>query len=81
MLILTRTQDESITIQDEKGNNYIIKIQILDIKNHQVKIGINAPLSFKIERTDNLNKKLEYNGNNTNQKRISYSKRDRSFNR
>ena len=46
MLILTRKLGESITIGDD------IKIQVLEIKGKQVRIGINAPKSFSIHREE-----------------------------
>ncbi|MCP4296289.1 MAG: carbon storage regulator CsrA [Proteobacteria bacterium] len=46
MLILTRKVGECITIGDE------IKIQVLDVKGKQVRIGIEAPKQFSIHREE-----------------------------
>lgn len=46
MLILTRKLGESITIGDE------IKIQVLEIKGKQVRLGIDAPKKFSIHREE-----------------------------
>ena len=46
MLILTRKPDESIMIDDD------IKIQILNIKGNQIRIGIQAPKSVLVYRDE-----------------------------
>ena len=46
MLVLTRKLGESITIGDN------IKILVVDIEGHQVKIGIEAPISIEIYREE-----------------------------
>lgn len=46
MLILTRKIGESITIGDD------IKVQILEVKGKQVRIGINAPRKYSIHREE-----------------------------
>ena len=46
MLILTRKVGESITIGDD------IKIQVLEIKGKQVRLGIQAPREFSIHREE-----------------------------
>lgn len=46
MLILTRKPSESITIGDD------IKIQVIEIKGKQVRLGIDAPKSYTIHREE-----------------------------
>ncbi|MGD9108408.1 MAG: carbon storage regulator CsrA [Gammaproteobacteria bacterium] len=46
MLVLTRKPNEGITIDDN------IKIQILNIKGNQIKIGIQAPKSVLVYRDE-----------------------------
>lgn len=46
MLILTRKPGESITIGDD------IKIQVIEIKGKQVRLGIDAPKSYIIHREE-----------------------------
>ena len=46
MLILTRKLGESIKIGDD------IKIQVIDIKGRQVRLGIEAPENFSIHREE-----------------------------
>ena len=46
MLILTRESGESITIGDD------IKIQIIEIKGKQVRVGIEAPREYVIHREE-----------------------------
>lgn len=46
MLILTRKSGESITIGDE------IKIQVIEIKGKQVRLGIDAPKKYSIHREE-----------------------------
>ena len=46
MLILTRKIGESITIGDD------IKIQVLEIKGKQVRLGIQAPKKYSIHREE-----------------------------
>ena len=46
MLILTRKPGESITIGDD------IKIQVIEIKGKQVRLGIEAPKSYMIHREE-----------------------------
>ncbi|MBF0352266.1 MAG: carbon storage regulator CsrA [SAR324 cluster bacterium] len=46
MLILTRKSGESITIGDD------IKIQIIEIKGKQVRVGIDAPREYVIHREE-----------------------------
>ncbi|MCH8074292.1 MAG: carbon storage regulator CsrA [SAR324 cluster bacterium] len=46
MLILTRKSGESITIGDD------IKIQVIEIKGKQVRLGIEAPKKYSIHREE-----------------------------
>ena len=46
MLILTRNAGESITIGDD------IKIQVIEIKGKQVRLGIEAPKKYSIHREE-----------------------------
>jgi len=46
MLILTRKPGESIYIGDN------IKITIVELKGHQIRVGIDAPISFRIYREE-----------------------------
>ena len=46
MLVLTRKENESIMIGDS------IEIKLLDVKDHQVKIGIAAPKDVSIHRKE-----------------------------
>ena len=46
MLILTRKSGESITIGDD------VKINVVEVKGKQVRIGIDAPRSYMIHRED-----------------------------
>ena len=52
MLVLTRKINESIMINDD------IKIQILDVKGRQVRIGISAPETVIVHREEIYNKIL-----------------------
>jgi carbon storage regulator len=46
MLILTRRIDESLIINDN------VKITVLGIKGHQVRLGINAPKEISVHRQE-----------------------------
>ena len=46
MLILTRKKGETVTIGDD------IKIQVVDIKGHQVRLGITAPSEWSVHREE-----------------------------
>lgn len=46
MLVLTRKENESIMIGDE------IEVKILEVKEHQVKVGIVAPKSVAVHRRE-----------------------------
>ena len=50
MLILTRKPGESITIGDD------IKIQVIEIKGKQARLGIDAPKSYVIHREEVYNR-------------------------
>jgi carbon storage regulator CsrA len=55
MLVLTRKQDESITIRTPEGN--LIKISICRIDaNYKVRVGLEAPKEYKITRTELIEK-------------------------
>lgn len=51
MLVLTRSVGERLFIQDGE-----IKIQILEVKGNQVRIGIEAPKSIAIHREEVFNR-------------------------
>ncbi len=51
MLVLSRKIKESITLQAQEGT---ITISIKNIKGQQVKIGIDAPWSINVARTELL---------------------------
>ena len=65
MLILTRKLGESITIGDE------IKVTLLDCQGKQVKLGIIAPATVKVNREEIYDKIQE-----ENQKAATVSKHD-----
>ena len=46
MLVLTRKAEESITI----GNH--IKVTVLEVRGHQVRLGIDAPRETPVNRTE-----------------------------
>ena len=46
MLILTRKSGESITIGDD------VKVTVVEVKGKQVRIGIDAPRSYTIDREE-----------------------------
>ena len=46
MLVLTRKENESIMIGDS------IEVKLLDVKEHQVKIGIDAPKHIAVHRKE-----------------------------
>jgi carbon storage regulator len=51
MLVLSRKIKESITLQTQEG---IITISIKGIRGKQIKIGVDAPRSITVVRTDLL---------------------------
>ena len=55
MLVLTRKVDESVTI----GNN--ITVTVLEIKGHQVRLGIDAPRFTPVNRTEVHNMIIQEN--------------------
>ncbi|MCB0353435.1 MAG: carbon storage regulator CsrA [Bdellovibrionales bacterium] len=55
MLILTRKPGESVYIGDN------IKITIVEIKGHQIRVGIDAPREMRIYREEIYNQILEEN--------------------
>ena len=46
MLVLTRKENESIVIGDA------IEVKVLDVKEHQVKLGISAPKDVAVHRKE-----------------------------
>ena len=46
MLVLTRKENESIVIGDS------IEVKVLDVKEHQVKLGISAPKDIAVHRKE-----------------------------
>jgi carbon storage regulator len=46
VLILTRKIGETVTIGDS------IKIQVVDVKGHQVRLGITAPMEWAVHREE-----------------------------
>ncbi len=46
MLVLTRKENESIMIGDS------IEVKLLDVKEHQVKLGIDAPKDIAVHRKE-----------------------------
>ncbi len=46
MLVLTRRENESIMIGDS------IEVKLLDVKEHQVKLGIDAPKDIAVHRKE-----------------------------
>lgn len=46
MLVLTRKEDESIVIGDS------IEVKVLEVKEHQVKLGIAAPKEIAVHRKE-----------------------------
>jgi carbon storage regulator len=46
VLILTRKIGETVTIGDN------IKVQVVDVKGHQVRLGISAPMEWAVHREE-----------------------------
>jgi carbon storage regulator len=46
VLILTRKIGETVTIGDS------IKVQVVDVKGHQVRLGISAPMEWAVHREE-----------------------------
>ncbi|MDR1085276.1 MAG: carbon storage regulator CsrA [Deltaproteobacteria bacterium] len=46
MLILTRKIGETVTIGDS------IKVQVVEVKGHQVRLGISAPMEWAVHREE-----------------------------
>ncbi len=55
MLILTRKIGESVAIGDE------IKVQVIDVKGRQVRLGIDAPSTWAVHREEVFQRILEQN--------------------
>jgi carbon storage regulator len=58
MLILTRRIGEAVIISDD------ITVTVLDIRGHQVRLGINAPRNISIHREEIYQKIQMENANN-----------------
>ena len=50
MLVLTRQVDDEIVITDEQDRQ--IRITVVDVREGQVRVGIEAPPEFEIARSD-----------------------------
>ena len=55
MLVLTRRENETLVIDDE------IKLTVLSIKGGQVRLGIDAPKSVSIQRSELLEESVAQN--------------------
>jgi carbon storage regulator CsrA len=55
MLVLSRKEDQIVTIKDEDSGNEIT-IMVVDIGKNVIKLGIQAPRSVTIERDDIRNR-------------------------
>ena len=68
MLILTRRLGESIIIEDN------IKVTVVDINNHQIKLGIDAPKHITINREEVAKKVKDENQLSSNSMIIGVEK-------
>lgn len=59
MLILTRKQGESILIK-KSGTEDVIVVSLINIQGNQVKLGIQADISFNIVREEILEKWVNF---------------------
>ncbi len=69
MLILTRKLGESIIIEDD------IKITVVDIGKHQIKLGIGAPKNITINREEVFKKIKEENALSSTSKIIDVARK------
>ncbi len=72
MLILTRKSGESITIGED------IKIQVIEIKGRQVRLGIDAPKDCIIHREE-VYLRIKKEGKNAVSPRVSLQKLEEAF--
>lgn len=56
MLVLSRKEDQTVTIKDEVSGNEIT-VMVVDIGANVIKLGFKAPRSVTIERDDIVNDK------------------------
>ena len=52
MLILTRRRDERIVIRDSENPATVIVLEVVDVRGQKVRIGIEAPQRFAVDREE-----------------------------